>query len=92
MKVKPILIFDFDGVIVDGILEYWTSSRDAFLELVKKEESSYDLPLVVPQSFRDLRPWVKYGWEMVLIAAELTRKSSPLSISSTCFSDNYQRN
>jgi len=92
VKVKPILIFDFDGVIVDGILEYWTSSRDAFFELVKRENPIYDLPLAAPQSFRDLRPWVKYGWEMVLIAAELTRKSSPLSISATCFADNYQKN
>ena len=92
MKVKPILIFDFDGVIVDGILEYWTSSRDAFFELVKRENPIYDLPLAAPQSFRDLRPWVKYGWEMVLIAAELTSQNSPLSISSTCFADNYQRN
>ncbi len=91
--MQPILIFDCDGVIVDGILEYWTSSRDAFLEIIKEKSSAYDLPAEVPYAFRALRPWVKNGWEMVLIAAELARNNSLLSISGPkYFADQYQKN
>ena len=28
-------------------------------------------PDQVPEAFRQLRPWVHHGWEMVLLAAEL---------------------
>ncbi len=92
--MQPILIFDFDGVIVDGISEYWTSSRAAFLEIVKGEKQSYDLPIEVPQVFRELRPWVKNGWEMVLIAAELARKNSPIrrTFDPTHFAKKYKQN
>ncbi len=91
--MQPILIFDFDGVIVDGILEYWTSSRNAFLELYKGTKPIHDLPIKIPQEFRELRPWVKDGWEMVLIAAELARKNSSLSIKGTkYFAEKYHQN
>ena len=33
MPKKSILVFDFDGVIVDGLDEYWNSAREAFLEI-----------------------------------------------------------
>ena len=93
MPVQPILMFDFDGVIVDGISEYWTSSRNAFLAIIEEENHTYDLPLEVPQTFRELRPWVKYGWEMVLIAAEIARSNSSLStFGSKHFTNNYHIN
>ena len=74
----PLLVLDFDGVIVDGIEEYWTSARKAFLTLVNENLTSNSLPHSIPQAFRDLRPWVQHGWEMVLLAAELTRPNSQL--------------
>ena len=79
--MRPIFIFDFDGVIVDGILEYWASSRESFLELIKDKKLTNNLPIEIPQAFLKLRPWVKYGWEMLLITAELTRSNSPINIS-----------
>lgn len=88
---KPLLVCDFDGVIVDGICEYWWSSRRACLKLLGIESNSDSLPKAVPNHFRQLRPWVHQGWEMVLLTAELIRQDSPLAIGGAkVFSDNYQ--
>ena len=76
--MQPILIFDFDGVIVDGLVEYWDSARKACLQILGGKKVENTLPIEVPEAFRQLRPWVKDGWEMVLLAAELLRAESPL--------------
>ncbi len=79
MTSKPLLIFDFDGVIVDGMYEYWSSARKACLALLKSRSDSNILPKEIPSNFRELRPWINQGWEMVLLAAEMTRTESPLN-------------
>jgi len=58
------LVFDFDGVLVDGMEEYWSSAREAAIGL----RSDFTLPEEVPAAFRRLRPRVHKGWEMVLLA------------------------
>lgn len=63
----PLLVFDFDGVIVDGMEEYWWSARRAALRLAP----SLHLPERAPAAFARLRPLIHKGWEMVLVAAEL---------------------
>jgi phosphoglycolate phosphatase-like HAD superfamily hydrolase len=73
---SSLLVFDFDGVIVDGMEEYWWSARSACLQLT--QASAGGLPSSVPSLFRQLRPWVHHGWEMVLIAAQLLEAESPL--------------
>ena len=70
MTDRPLLVFDFDGVIVDGMAEYWWSASTAAQSLLPEVEPPD--PTSVPDSFRQLRPWVHHGWEMVLLAAELT--------------------
>ncbi len=80
MTSKPLLIFDFDGVIVDGMSEYWWSSRKACIELLANRSESKFLPKVLPEAFRYLRPWVNQGWEMVLLVAELVRPNSQLAL------------
>jgi len=60
-----LLVFDFDGVIVDGMEEYWWSARRAALSLSPEAV----LPERIPEAFRSLRPWIHHGWEMVLIAS-----------------------
>jgi phosphoglycolate phosphatase-like HAD superfamily hydrolase len=65
----PLLVFDFDGVLVDGMPEYWWAARAAVLEL----DPSLDLPDHAPEGFGRLRPLIHKGWEMVLVAAELVR-------------------
>ena len=67
----PLIVFDFDGVIVDGMEEYWWSARHAAETLFPTLTPSP--PKDVPPSFRQLRPWVHHGWEMVLLAAEYSQ-------------------
>ncbi len=74
MSLQPLLVFDFDGVILDGMDEYWSSSRGACLFLLQ----GVLLPEQPPSLFRQLRPWVHHGWEMVLIAALLQESDGPL--------------
>ena len=78
MRVQrlPLLIFDFDGVLVDGMEEYWWSARRAALELERQGRRTGPplcLPDDIPYAFRQLRPLIHKGWEMVLMAAELGR-------------------
>ena len=65
---SPLLVFDFDGVLVDGMPEYWWSARAAALSL----DPGLDLPEQAPIGFARLRPLIHKGWEMVLMAAELS--------------------
>ena len=92
MTQKPLLIFDFDGVIINGMNEYWNSSRQAAINLLQvQEKTNLNLPQKPPEAFKYLRPWVKQGWEMVLITAELTRPNSYLITKGfKKFSDYYQ--
>jgi phosphoglycolate phosphatase-like HAD superfamily hydrolase len=74
MHPAPLVVCDFDGVLVDGMPEYWWSARRAALAL----EPSLQLPEAVPRGFLQLRPLMHKGWEMVLMAAELSRPDSDL--------------
>ena len=74
MRSSSLLVFDFDGVIVDGMNEYWWSARRACLQL----NPAVDLPEFTPPQFRQLRPWIHHGWEMVLSAALISEQRGPL--------------
>lgn len=65
----PLVVFDFDGVLMDGMPEYWWAARTAALLLAPQ----LVLPEQVPAAFVRLRPLIHQGWEMVLMAAELGR-------------------
>ena len=71
MTAHPLLVFDFDGLIVDGMAEYWWSAWMAAQRLDAEPQGLG--PDAVPQGFRRLRPWVHHGWEMVLLAAEYSQ-------------------
>ncbi len=75
MPERPLLVFDFDGVLVDGMAEYWWSARRAALVLTAEGPgpASLRLPEQAPEGFARLRPLIHKGWEMVLMAAELGR-------------------
>ncbi len=72
----PLLVFDFDGVLVDGMPEYWWAARAAALRL----DRSLELPEHAPADFARLRPSIHKGWEMVLVAAELARGAAADSL------------
>jgi len=74
VRSPSLLVFDFDGVIVDGMNEYWWSARRACLQL----NPAVDLPESTPPQFRQLRPWIHHGWEMVLSAALISEQRGPL--------------
>jgi phosphoglycolate phosphatase-like HAD superfamily hydrolase len=71
---SPLLVFDFDGVLVDGMAEYWWSARRAAEALAAdRPGAALSLPAQAPAGFARLRPLIHKGWEMVLMAAELGR-------------------
>ena len=81
MEEQKLFLFDFDGVIVDGMKEYWNSSLlacDKFLNSSNINIES-DLYEQVSDTFKEIRPWVKYGWEMVVIVHEIIKKENPLN-------------
>jgi phosphoglycolate phosphatase-like HAD superfamily hydrolase len=75
VAAPPLLVFDFDGVLVDGMAEYWWSARRAALALHPQQR----LPEQAPPGFGLLRPLIHKGWEMVLAALELSRPDLDLS-------------
>jgi phosphoglycolate phosphatase-like HAD superfamily hydrolase len=89
---KPLLVLDFDGVIVDGMKEYWSSSRQTCLNILTVEgKEIISFPSEIPEAFKAMRPWVHHGWEMVILAAECSNKTSRLNLRGfQNFSKNYQ--
>ena len=92
MVEKPLIVLDFDGVIVDGIKEYWSSSRQTCINLLyAKEKNIISFPSEIPKAFKAMRPWVNYGWEMVILAAECANNTSQLKLLDLQnFSKNYE--
>ena len=90
MIKKPLLVLDFDGVIVDGINEYWSSSRQTCLNIISSKEKEILSPTYeIPSAFKAIRPWVHHGWEMVILAAECSDKTSQLNLKGI---ENFSRN
>jgi hypothetical protein len=74
---KPdILALDFDGVLCDGIHEYFEASRRAYLRVWPNEPPEADL---FP-AFRTLRPVIMSGWEMPLLLRAIARGHSQAAI------------
>ncbi|MEX1316917.1 MAG: HAD family hydrolase [Synechococcaceae cyanobacterium] len=87
MPDTPLLVCDFDGVLVDGMPEYWWSARRAALRL----QPGLQLPEQAPSGFARLRPLMHKGWEMVLMAAELTRPDLDLEALLASYADTLPR-
>ena len=79
MHHQKLILFDFDGVIVNGIEEYWLSSKFACEKYLLKNSKNLNIDkyVEVPKIFVEIRPWVKYGWEMVLITHEILKTYDP---------------
>ncbi len=95
MSAQKLFLFDFDGVIVDGIQEYWKSSLLACEKYLNSPYIAVDQKLYkrVPNTFKEIRPWVKYGWEMVLIVHEIIKKENSIKASNKDdFIDKYNQN
>jgi phosphoglycolate phosphatase-like HAD superfamily hydrolase len=63
-----ILALDFDGVICDGLQEYFQSSKRTYEQIWTQEKPlSYELA----DSFYQLRPVIETGWEMPILLRAL---------------------
>lgn len=72
MAPVQLIAFDFDGVICDGLIEYFQTAWKAYCEVFKPSgQSSGDQPPAgLAEKFYPLRPVIETGWEMpVLIQA-----------------------
>ena len=60
--------------------EYWHSSLLACEKYLNSPYISVDQKLYkkVPNTFKEIRPWVKYGWEMILVVHEIIKTENPL--------------
>ena len=61
-----ILALDFDGVICDGLIEYFASTKKAYQQIWSAEISDRFAP-----SFYKLRPVIETGWEMPILLRAL---------------------
>ena len=64
MAIPDILAIDFDGVLCDGMAEYFETSRRTCVKAWPREKAPGDALL---PAFRRLRPVIFTGWEMPLL-------------------------
>ncbi len=68
MNQQPtILALDFDGVICDGLIEYFATTKKTYQQIWHDDQISDDLAL----SFYQLRPVIETGWEMPILLRAL---------------------
>ncbi|ACK72338.1 conserved hypothetical protein [Gloeothece citriformis PCC 7424] len=68
-QLPTILGLDFDGVICDGMLEYFQSSKRAY-QKIWNQDTNQNLEELA-QSFYKLRPVIEIGWEMPILIRAL---------------------
>lgn len=68
-KLSSILALDFDGVICDGLVEYFASTKRAYQQIWSDEQIDDNLA----PSFYQLRPVIETGWEMPILLRALVK-------------------
>lgn len=71
MASPDLIAFDFDGVICDGLIEYFQTAWSAYCELFHPE--SKEPPSGLAEKFYPLRPVVETGWEMPVLIQALVK-------------------
>jgi hypothetical protein len=74
VSIPDILALDFDGVLCDGMDEYFEASRRAYARAWPGAPVPGDECL---PAFRALRPVIKTGWEMPLLLRALAEARAP---------------
>jgi phosphoglycolate phosphatase-like HAD superfamily hydrolase len=72
---------DFDGVICDGLKEYFASTEKAYQKIWSSEELSVNDELT--NNFYRLRPVIETGWEMPVLLRALVLDYDPEQILTT---------
>ncbi|RZM75673.1 HAD family hydrolase [Leptolyngbya iicbica] len=65
MPTPAILALDFDGVLCDGLVEYFQTAWQAYCQLF--DQSPTVPPAGLAERFYPLRPVIETGWEMPLL-------------------------
>lgn len=74
-----ILALDFDGVVCDGLIEYFQTAWKAYCQLFQPAAQSP--PEGLAETFYRLRPVIETGWEMPVLLHGLQSGLSPAEIS-----------
>ncbi|NEP63627.1 MAG: HAD family hydrolase [Symploca sp. SIO2G7] len=64
-----VVAFDFDGVICDGLIEYFQTAWRAYCKLFKP--NNVEPPTGLADQFYPLRPVIETGWEMPMLLRAL---------------------
>jgi len=74
--------------------EYWHSSLLAFEKYLNSPNLiDQNLYKQVSKTFIEMRPWVKFGWEMLIIVHQIIKKEDPLTNQNKCdFLNRYHQN
>lgn len=74
MTDPQLIAFDFDGVICDGLIEYFQTAWRAYCQLFQPSDSQP--PAGLAEQFYPLRPVVETGWEMPVLVRALVAGAS----------------
>ena len=78
MASPQLLALDFDGVICDGLIEYFQTAWRAYCLLFKPADD--EPPAGLAEKFYPLRPVIETGWEMPVLVRSLIAGDSPEKI------------
>jgi phosphoglycolate phosphatase-like HAD superfamily hydrolase len=67
VELPSILAFDFDGVICDGLIEYFATTKRTYEQIWLQDRNLDELA----PSFYKLRPTIETGWEMPILLRAL---------------------
>ena len=70
-QTPQLIAFDFDGVICDGLIEYFQTAWQAYTQIFKP--ASNQPPAGLAEKFYPLRPVVETGWEMPVLIQVLVQ-------------------
>ncbi|GAB4235474.1 MAG: HAD family hydrolase [Elainellaceae cyanobacterium] len=73
-----VLALDFDGVICDGLIEYFQTAWQAYCQIYSPSNSSP--PSGLAEQFYKLRPVIETGWEMPMLLRSLVTGVSEVEI------------
>ncbi len=86
MTTPQLVAFDFDGVICDGLIEYFQTAWQAYCQLFRPQVNQLiDRPIDQPpdglaDKFYPLRPVIETGWEMPVLVEALVKGASSAQI------------
>ncbi|MCS7031890.1 MAG: hypothetical protein NZL92_10235 [Gloeomargarita sp. SKYG116] len=81
MSARPVLALDFDGVLCNGLNEYFTVSAAVYRQLCPEVGCTGRLESF-REAFYQLRPVVTHGWEMPLLLHGLVMGADPQTLAS----------